>query len=64
MSSVLPILPMSGSQADVVASFLREQRDLLQELICDVESNFMSHVTSYDRISQIESNLKKLKSAI
>ena len=64
MGTTSPSIPISSSQADLATTFLREQRNLLQELIGDVESSFMSRNTIQERIAQIESNLRKLRNLI
>lgn len=57
-------IPMTSSEADRCATGLRQQRDALQELILDVENNFMSGGMVRERILRIESNLRKLRSLI
>ena len=57
-------VPMNSSKTDLAATFLREQRDLLQELIEDVENRFMSRNAALQRIAKIEENIRTLKNLI
>lgn len=49
---------------DNVASGLRNQGNLIEELVSAIETKDLDSVTLMRRITEIESNLKKLKKAV
>lgn len=49
---------------DNVASGLRNQGTLIEELVSAIETKDLDSVTLMRRITEIESNLKKLKKAV
>ena len=55
---------LSSGMVDLIMTFLREQDELLKELMQDVGEDSMSVQAVKQRIVQIEGNLKKLRSVI
>ena len=64
MSMLIQSETLKSGEVDLVMSFLREQDQLLKELMQDIEGNSVSHLFILQRVIRIESNFRNLRSVI